>query len=49
MNLISAVLVNLWVAGWAVAALWASLKARAANPARHYPTGIHMKSGSSGR
>ncbi len=30
MNLISAVLVNLWVAGWAVAALRASLKAKAA-------------------
>ena len=49
MNLISGVLLTLWVAGWAVASLRAVLKARAANPARHYPTGIHMKSGSSGR
>jgi hypothetical protein len=31
MNLIGAIVVNLWVAGWAVAALRASLKARAAN------------------
>jgi hypothetical protein len=30
MNLISAVLVNLWVAGWAVAMLRISLKAKAA-------------------
>jgi hypothetical protein len=30
MNLMSAVLVNLWVAGWAVAMLRAALQARAA-------------------
>ena len=30
MNLISAILVSLWVAGWTVAALRASLKDRAA-------------------
>jgi len=29
MNLIGAVLVNLWVAGWAIAALRAARKARA--------------------
>ena len=49
MNLISGVLLTLWVAGWAVASLRAVRQARAANPARHYPTGIHMKSGTSGR
>ncbi len=49
MNRICGVLLTLWVAGWAVASLRAVLKARAANPARHYPTGIHMKSGISGR
>jgi hypothetical protein len=30
MNLVSAVLVHLWVAGWAVAAVRAGMKARAA-------------------
>ena len=49
MNLISGVLLTLWVAGWAVASLRAVRQARASAPARHYPTGIHIKSGSSGR
>lgn len=49
MNLISGILLTLWVAGWAVASLRAVLKARVAIPARHYPTGIHLKSGNSGR
>ena len=33
MNLIGAMLVNLWVAGWAIAAVRAGLKARAADHA----------------
>ena len=49
MNFISGVLLTLWVAGWAVASLRAMRLARAANPARHYPTGIIIKSGTSGR
>jgi hypothetical protein len=28
-NLISAVLINLWLAGWILAGIWAALKARA--------------------
>ena len=28
MNLIGAILVSLWTTGWAVAAVWAGLKAR---------------------
>ena len=48
MNLIGAILVNLWVAGWALAAVRAGLKARAANRARYYPTAIRMKSGIAG-
>jgi hypothetical protein len=35
MNLIGAVLVSLWAAGWMIAALRAGLKARAATRARH--------------
>ena len=49
MNFISGVLLTLWVAGWAVASLRAMRLARAANPVRHYPTVIHVKSGISGR
>ena len=49
MNLIGAIVVNLWVAGWVIAAVRAGLKARDVASARHYPTGIHMKSGNSGR
>ena len=49
MNLICGVLLTLWVAGWAVASLRAVRQARAANPARDYPTGIPIKSGISGR
>jgi len=49
MNFISGVLLTLWVAGWAVASLRVVLKARTANPARPYPTGLYMKSGISGR
>jgi hypothetical protein len=28
-NLVSAVLINLWLAGWILAGIWAALKARA--------------------
>jgi hypothetical protein len=49
MNLIGAIVVNLWVAGWVIAMVRAGLKVRAANPVRHYPTGIHLESGISGR
>ena len=49
MNFISGVLLTLWVAGWAVASLRAIRQARAANPARYYPTGNNIKSGTSGR
>jgi hypothetical protein len=49
MNLIGAIVVNLWVAGWMIAAVRAGLKARDVNPDRYYPTVIRMKSGSSGR
>jgi hypothetical protein len=49
MNLICAILLTLWVSGWAVASLRAVLQARAANAARDYPTGIPIKSGISGR
>ena len=30
-NLVSAILINLWLAGWILAGLWAVLKARADN------------------
>ncbi len=49
MNLIGAVLVSLWAAGWMIAAVRAGLEARAVSPDRDCPTGIHMKSGSCGR
>jgi hypothetical protein len=38
MNLIGAILVNLWVAGWVIAAVRAGLKAHGANPAGHSRT-----------
>jgi len=49
MNLMGAMLVSLWAAGWAVAAVRAALMVRAANPARLCQTGIHRKSGIAGR
>ena len=39
LNFISAALVNLWLAGWVLAALWAGLKAREEAAEAHAKSG----------